>query len=69
MLSFITICIRFYVLVYNFAQIVSSKPLVTKDGWNSTVLALPVQGGLPPGTALGSVTGDAVCFDNSPLRP
>ena len=51
------------------AQIVSSKPLATENGWNSTVFAVPAQGGLPPGTALGSVIGDAVCFDNSPLRP
>ena len=51
------------------AQIVSSKPLVTENGWNSTVFAVPAQGVLSPGMALGSITGDAVCFDNSPLRP
>ena len=51
------------------AQIVPSKPLVIENGENSTVFAVPVQGGLQPGTALGNVTRDAVCFDNSPLRP
>jgi hypothetical protein len=49
-------------------QIISSKPLATENGWNSTGFAVPAQGGLPPGTALGSVTGDAVCFDNPLLR-
>jgi hypothetical protein len=50
-------------------QIISSKPLATENGWDSTGFAVPAQGGLPPGKRLGSVTTDVLCFDNILLRP
>ena len=50
-------------------QIISSKPLARENGWDSTGFAVPAQGGLPPEKPRGSVTADAICFDNILLRP
>ena len=50
-------------------QIISSKPLATENGSDSTGFAVPAQGGLSPGKPLGRVTADALCFDNILLRP
>ena len=38
----------------------SSQPLYTQNGWNATALVIGFG---------GTVTADAVCFDNPPLRP
>jgi hypothetical protein len=45
------------------AIIRSDKPLATENGWNAT--AESIIGGFRSGT----VTADAICFDNPPLRP
>jgi len=48
-------------------SITASKPLATEDGWNATASVFPV---FPPSaSSFGSVTANAVCFDNPPLRP
>jgi hypothetical protein len=48
-------------------SITGSKPLATENGWNVTASVFPV---FPPSPfSFGSVTANAVCFDNRPLRP
>ena len=48
------------------ASVTASKPLVTENGWNATAYVFPPE---PPASPIGSVTANAVCFDNPPLRP
>jgi len=49
------------------ATIKSSQPLATGNGYTATAV---VFGNVAiPGGSLGSVTADAICLDNPPLRP
>ena len=49
------------------ATIRASQPLATGNGYTSTAV---VFGNVSiPGGSLGSVTADAICLDNPPLRP
>ena len=49
------------------ATIKSSQPLATGNGYTATAV---VSGNVSiPGGSLGSVTADAICLDNPPLRP
>jgi hypothetical protein len=49
------------------ATIKSSQPLATGNGYTATAI---VFGNVSiPGGSLGSVTADAICLDNPPLRP
>ena len=49
------------------ATIKSSQPLATGNGYSATAV---VFGNVSiPGGSLGSVTADAICLDNPPLRP
>ena len=47
------------------AQIKSSKPLATENGWNATASNIP---GIAPAPGQ-SVTAVAICSDHPPLRP
>jgi hypothetical protein len=49
------------------ATILASQPLSTGNGYTATAV---VSGNVSiPGGSLGSVTADAICLDNPPLRP
>jgi hypothetical protein len=49
------------------ATIIASQPLATGNGYTATAV---VFGNVSiPGGSLGSVTADAICLDNPPLRP
>jgi hypothetical protein len=49
------------------ATIIASQPLATGNGYTATAV---VSGNVSiPGGSLGSVTADAICLDNPPLRP
>jgi hypothetical protein len=49
------------------ATIKSSQPLATGNGYTAT--AVVFGNASIPGGSLGSVTADAICLDNPPLRP
>lgn len=49
------------------ATIIASQPLATGNGYTAT--AIVFGNASIPGGSLGSVTADAICLDNPPLRP
>jgi large exoprotein involved in heme utilization and adhesion len=49
------------------ATIIASQPLATGNGYTAT--AVVFGNASIPGGSLGSVTADAICLDNPPLRP
>jgi hypothetical protein len=49
------------------ATILASQPLATGNGYSAT--AVVFGNASIPGGSLGSVTADAICLDNPPLRP